>query len=322
MDRLRFLKAIYHNLFEGWIMSVAQVTLSQDAAPVSRIIQGMWRLADWNYTTKQVQELIQHCLKLGITTFDHADIYGGYRCEDMFGEALAGLDVDREQIQLVTKCDICLVNPARPEHALKFYDTSREHLLRSAENSLRALHTEYIDVLLLHRPDPLLDAEEVADAFAQLQASGKVRQFGVSNFLPHQFQLVQSALGSPLVTNQIEYSPLEMKHQQDGVIDHCQQHRIRPMAWSPFAGGRLFTSQEEAAGRVRTALLDVGRAHGDASLDQVALAWILRHPVGFVPIIGSGNMDRIGSAVAALQINLSRQQWFAIWQAATGSEVP
>jgi predicted oxidoreductase len=282
----------------------------------------MWRLADWDYSTDQVAELIGQCLELGITTFDHADIYGGYQCETLFGLAFASMDIPREQVQLVSKCDICLVTPARPDHKLAFYDTSRGHILSSVDHSLQAMRTEYLDVLLLHRPDPLMDAEEVAEAFGALQRAGKVLHFGVSNFLPHEFELLESVLEEPLVTNQIEYSPLEMKHQADGAIDLCQRRQIRPMAWSPFGGGRLFSATDERTERVRDVLAAVGRDLGGAEIDQVALAWILRHPADFLPVLGSGKIDRIRSAVTALEIPLTRQQWFAIWQASMGHEVP
>jgi predicted oxidoreductase len=303
-------------------MSAHLVALCPEGPCLSSIVQGMWRLMEWNYTRVQLAELIAACLEVGVTTFDHADIYGAYQCEARFGEVWKDVVSRREDIQLVSKCDIRLVCDRRPEHYVQHYDTSRTHIIQSVETSLRQLDTEYLDLLLLHRPDPLLAPAEVAQAFAELRSAGKVRHFGVSNFLPHQFLLLQSALDVPLVTNQIEYSVIEMKHQEDGTIDMCLMRGLRPMAWSPLAGGHLFQNASERAARLRPVMETIGRELGDATLDQVALAWILRHPAQFLPVLGTGQPARIRAAVAALDMRLSRQQWFAIWQASTGHRVP
>jgi predicted oxidoreductase len=303
-------------------MAVQQVELCPEGPRLSSVIQGMWRLMDWNYDRSLIAELIDVCLELGITTFDHADIYGAYQCEAEFGRLWADVVPRREDIQLVSKCDICLPCDARPENHVQHYNTSKQHILRSAEHSLKQLRTEYLDLLLLHRPDPLLDPEEIAEAFSELRAAGKVRHFGVSNFLPPQFYALQAALDVPLVTNQIEYSVLEMKHQDDGTIDLCLQRGMRPMAWSPLGGGRLFEPTSEQSIRLRAVMEKIGRECGDATLDQIALAWILRHPAGFLPVLGTGKTDRIRAAVAATEIQLSRQHWFAIWEASKGHRVP
>ena len=303
-------------------MTIESVALCQEGPRMSRIVLGMWRLVDWGRSTRELADFLHASLALGITTFDHADIYGSYRCEEAFGRALQELAPQRDAIQLVSKCGICLVSQQRPGHRVKHYDTSRQHLLRSVENSLRNLGTDYLDLLLIHRPDPLMHAASVAETFRELRESGKVRHFGVSNFLPHQFHVLQTALDFPLVTNQIEYSPLAMGHQQDGTIDLCQQMGIRPMAWSPFAGGALFQDQTDRAQRVRRTLSAVGEELGGASLDQVALAWILAHPAGFLPVLGTGNLSRVRSATQALKLCLTRQQWFSIWESAVGEPVP
>jgi predicted oxidoreductase len=303
-------------------MKVNRVLLSPDGPEVSQIALGLWRLIDWGVSPTQVAGLLEDCLEMGITTFDHADIYGGYRCEAEFGEALSKLKVAREDIQLVTKCDICLVSEQRPDHRVHCYDTSKPHILRSVENSLRNLRTDFLDVLLLHRPDPLMNAGEVAEVFTELRGSGKVLHFGVSNFLPSQVSLLSSALEFPLVTNQLEYSALEMKHQTDGALDQCQQLGIRPMVWSPFAGGRLFTDGSEKPRRVRAAMEEVSTHLGGATLGQIALAWILTHPAGCVPVLGTGKTDRVREAAAATRLRLTRAQWFSIWEASMGHEVP
>ena len=303
-------------------MTVPRISLTSNGPEFSRIVHGLCRLAEWNLTNKQTAELIDSCLELGITTFDHADIYGGYLCEDLFGAALAGMSVERSSIELVTKCGIKTAAPSRPSHTMSSYDTTAAHILQSVDASLKNLRTDYIDVLLIHRPDPLMDAREVAEAFTQLKESGKVLHFGVSNFLPCQFELLAAALDFPLVTNQIEYSPMHMECQADGSIDLCQKRGIAPMAWSPLGGGRLFTSETEQAKRLRAQLQETGANCGGASIAQVALAFVLKHPVNFLPVIGTGKTDRVRSAAKALDITLTHEQWFAIWVASMGHGVP
>jgi predicted oxidoreductase len=265
--------------------------------------------------------LIAYCVENGITTFDHADIYGDYIGEQLFGEALADSGTDRTKIQLVTKCGIRLISKRRPDHRVKSYDTSREHIVASVERSLESLRTEYIDLLLIHRPDPLMDPHEVNAAFTALRKEGKVRFFGVSNFTAAQFAMLAARVEVPLVTNQIEYSVMHLDAQADGTLDLCQQLGIRPMAWSPLGGGRLFHEDGAQAKRLRDTLHRVGHDLGGASVDQVALAWLLKHPAQFVPVLGTGKASRIRRAVDALRLALSREQWFAILEASTGQEV-
>jgi predicted oxidoreductase len=301
---------------------VPQIALSKDGPLCSRLVHGLWRLAGWKRSLSQIRATINFCLEQGITTFDHADIYGDYTCEQLFGDALAAAGIDRSRIQLVTKCGIKLVSQNRPSHRIKSYDTSCSHILASVDNSLKCLCTDYIDVLLIHRPDPLVDPEEVNKAFVTLRDNGKVRHFGVSNFLPSQFELLASRLDVPLVTNQIEYSVMHLAAHVDGTIDLCQKLGIRPMAWSPLGGGRLFRQDSPQAEALRETLADIGRQVGGASIDQVALAWILRHPVQFSVVLGTGDVRRIGQAIEALDISLSREQWFEIWRTSTGCDVP
>ncbi len=301
---------------------VPHINLCQDGPRCSRLAHGLWRLADWNKSETEVCELIAGCLDLGITTFDHADIYGDYTCESMFGKALAAGGIDRSTVQLVTKCGIKLVSRNRPDHRIKCYDTSGAHIVASVEGSLKSLRVDYIDLLLIHRPDPLMDPRQVNEAFVALKDSGKVRHFGVSNFLPSQFELLASKLDVPLVTNQIECSVLQLDPHSDGSLDLCQRLDIRPMAWSPMGGGRLFREDSDRARRLRDVLGRIGRAIGGASIDQVALAWVLMHPARFVPVLGTGRLSRIRKAADALALTLSRDQWFDIWCASTGRDVP
>lgn len=299
-------------------MVSSRLKISQAGPEFSRTIHGLWRLKDWNKTTAQIQKLTHQCLELGITTFDHADIYGGYTCENLFGAAVAESSILRSDIELVTKCGIKLVS----EKSIKHYDTSAAHIQSSVEKSLKNLRTDYIDLLLIHRPDPMMNAREVAEAFARLRESGKVLHFGVSNFLPCQFELLSSQMDFPLVTNQVEFSVLNMEVQDNGTLDMCQKLGISPMAWSPLGGGRLFKEGTEQIVRVRKALDEIADEVGGASIDQIALAWILNHPANFVVILGTGNLGRIKKAVEAEKIKLTREQWFKIWTASTGHDVP
>ncbi len=278
---------------------VSHIDLTECGPRFSRLALGLWRLADWRLDDDQLLDLIHTSLEVGITTFDHADIYGDYACEELFGRALLQNPSLREEMQIVTKCGIKLVSARRPEHGVKHYDTSRDHIIASAENSLRMLGTDRIDLLLIHRPDLLMDPDEVAGAFTALREAGKVLHFGVSNFTPSQFDLLASRLDFPLVTNQVELSVMNMEVLHDGTVDQCQRLGVSPMAWSPLAEGRLFRDDTEQAQRLREALTTIGEQLGGASMDQVALAWILRHPARIVPVLGTGKVDRVQSAAQA-----------------------
>ena len=286
---------------------------------MSGIVAGVWRMGDWNWTPQERLRWIEQCLELGVTTFDHADIYGGYTVEQQFGEALALAPSLRAQMQLVTKCGICLTTANRPAHRIKHYDTSFRHIVGSVENSLRMLGVDSLELLMIHRPDALMDADIVAEAFTHLQLMGMVQQFGVSNFSVAQFALLHSRFA--LVTNQIELHPLHLAPLTDGTLDQCQQQRIAPMIWSPLAGGRLMTGDDATAVRVREALSTVGARH-DVSVATTAFAWLLRHPSRPIPVAGSRRIDAMRDAVAALDVQLDAQDWTEIWSAATGHEVP
>lgn len=288
----------------------------------SPLALGFWRLNAWGLNGKQLLDFIRQCIENEITTFDHADIYGGYTCEEIFGNAFKGQSSLRVKMQIVTKCGIKLVSARRPQHYIKTYDTGKKHIIHSVENSLKALHTDFLDVLLIHRPDPLMNADETAEAFHMLRDSGKVLNFGVSNFLPQQFDLLQSRLDFPLITNQVEVSVLCLDPFGNGVLEQCQQYRIQPMAWSPLAGGRLFSSNDPRMQRVRAALEKVADDLGDYGIDQIALAWLLNHPSRIVPVLGSGNTDRIKAAAKALEIRLTKEQWYTIFTASTGADLP
>lgn len=293
--------------------------LAPDGPVLSPIVAGAWRMADWGWTPQERLRWIEQCVELGVTSFDHADIYGGYAVETLFGEALVLAPGLRERLQLVSKCGIKLVDAARPAHRVKHYDTSAAHIVASAEASLRALRTDRLDLLLIHRPDPLLDADEVAQAFERLRRDGKVQHFGVSNFTPAQFELLASR--TPLVTNQIELHPLQRAPLSDGTLDQLQRLRLRPMVWSPLAGGALLSGTHDAARRVQAVLHEIAAACGVAPA-TVAFAWLLRLPSRPLPVAGSRRIEALREAVAALALRLDAQAWAALWQAGSGHELP
>ena len=286
---------------------------------LSPIAAGLWRAHQWGLDTPGLVRWVEQAIDLGITSFDHADIYGGYTVEALFGQALAAAPGLRDRLQIVSKCGIKLVSPQRPEHAVKSYDSSRAHVLASVDASLRALRTDRIDLLLIHRPDLLLDPEELADTFRHLLAAGKVLHFGVSNHTPTQLVLLRKR--HPLVTNQIEFSVLQMRALADGTLEQCVDLGLRPMAWSPLGSGRLFNGSDEQARRVWGVLQDLAWRHGVA-ITTVAYAWIMRHPSRPIPVTGTRRVQALGEAVAALEVKLTSEEWYRIWQASMGSELP
>ncbi|MFB0768399.1 aldo/keto reductase family oxidoreductase [Aeromonas salmonicida] len=299
-------------------MSVSRLALHAQGPTFSRLIMGYWRLMEWQLSPAALLDLMKYHLDLGVTTIDHADIYGGYQCEEAFGNALRLEPSLRDRMEIVSKCGIALT--AKPEHALNHYNTGKAHIIASAEDSLRKLATDHLDLLLIHRPDPLMDADEVADAFISLKQAGKVKHLGVSNFSARQFELLQSRLPFPLVTNQLEISPLNQSTTLDGPLDLCQQLRIKPMAWSCLGGGRLFEGQEYAP--LRAELEQIRHEVGAQNIEQLVYAWVMMLPSQPLPLIGSGKRERIAAAVTAESIALTRQQWFRIRKAALGYDVP
>lgn len=277
---------------------------------LSRIVAGAWR---WNSVSPDVVDrLIKTSLDAGITSFDHADIYGDYSNEKLFGEVLTKNPSIRNNIQLITKCGIKLLSQKKPNTWIKHYDTSKQHILDSVDNSLKMLGTHYVDLLLIHRPDPLLDPEEVSEAFGLLKQSGKVLHFGVSNFSKDHFEMLQSYLPFPLVTNQIELSLNNLTPVFDGTLDVMLKHRVSPMAWSPLGGGKLMTNQN----------LWSKKGHYHCTETQLSLAWLLRHPAGIFPVIGTTQPERILESARAVDVKLDAQDWFEMLKVASGRDVP
>ncbi|MFY8087773.1 MAG: aldo/keto reductase [Rubrivivax sp.] len=301
------------------------VELCPGGPRLSPVVVGVWRLHSWGWSAPQRLDWINACLDKGLSSFDHADIYGDYAVQALFGEALALQPGLRQRLQLVSKCGIQLVSGARPEHRVKSYNTSAQHIRASVERGLRELHTDWLDVLLIHRPDPLMQAQEVARCVERLQQDGLVRHVGVSNFTPSQFELIDSALprGTVLCTNQIELHPLQRGPLHDGTLDQAQRLQRRPMIWSPLAGGRLVQPGpgDDAAWRVHHVLTRLAE-QWSCSPATLAYAWLLRHPSQPLPVTGTRRLDALDDALAALNISLDSQTWAEIWQAGAGQELP
>ena len=286
---------------------------------LSPVVAGLWKMHQWPLGAQGRLRWIEGAVELGITSFDHADIYGGYSVEALFGEALALAPGLRQRLQIVTKCGIRLPHPARPGLAVKHYDSGAAHLQASVDASLAALRCGHIDLLLVHRPDPLTHPDEIARCFERLRAAGKVREFGVSNHTPAQFAALHRRIA--LVTHQVEFSALQMKALADGTLEQAADLGLPPMIWSPLGSGRLITGDDEHARRVRAALQPLADAHG-VSLATVALAWVMRHPSRPRPITGSGRLEALAEAVAATRLVLDREAWTSVWRASMGHDVP
>ena len=286
---------------------------------LSRIVYGMWRLADdEDRSAGHVRAKIDACLEQGITSFDQADIYGDYESQTVLGGALKDAPELRGKIEIVSKCDIALISDKFPDRQVKHYNTEAGYIRASVERSLREMGTDYLDLLLIHRPDPLMDHHETGAVLDELVTSGKLRAVGVSNFRPHDWTLLQSAMRTPLATNQIELSLLSTEPFRNGDIAFMQERGIPPMAWSPLGGGALFGPGHEA---LREELARIGADYGTDE-SAVAIAWLLRHPAQIIPVLGTNNLGRIRSIAEATKIRLDRETWFTLYELATGAEVP
>lgn len=288
----------------------------------SKLIAGTMKWGSWGaqFDRSAYCEMIAHCIDLGINSFDHADIYGDYSTEAEFGAATAFMGLSRNSFKLITKCGIRLVSPERPGHKIKSYDSSREHIVSSVERSLKNLKTDYLDCLLLHRPDPLLDPAEVAETFRVLFDSGKVLTFGVSNFSISQVDLITSYY--PIAVHQIEVSIIQLQPFLNGTLDQCLKNTIVPLAWSPLGGGNLFSpsaSDERSKRLIATASYLAEKYN--CTPDLVLLSWLFSHPSGIHPVLGTSRKERIKSACQAIDIQLTREDWFFLWRASTGIEV-
>ena len=285
---------------------------------LSPIIAGAmnWGVWDKNLKTKEMENLIHICFENKITTFDHADIYGSYTTEAQFGKALSNSKIKREQIQLISKCGIQMLAEKR-NNTIKHYDYSKDYIIWSVENSLKNLKTDFLDVLLLHRPSPLMQADEIAEAVEKLKSEGKIIDFGVSNFTSSQTELIRQK--TPISYNQIQFSATDYQPMLDGSLDYMQLHQIRPLSWNPL--GSVFRQENMQTYRLRKLLASLVSKY-EIGADTILLAWILKHPAHIIPIAGTVNVARIQSLMKATELQLSQEDWFAIWTESMGNEVP
>lgn len=283
-------------------------------------IAGCMRWGIWgaNFSTFQYRAMIESCLANEIRSFDHADIYGDYTTEAGFGEALKESPSLRQELKLITKCGIRMVTPNRPDNHIKSYNTSKKYIQASVEKSLENFGTDYIDVLLIHRPDPLLHPAEVAEAVTQLKQEGKILEFGISNFLPHQADLLASYTN--ISYNQVEISIMHLHTFSDGTLENCMKHNITPMAWAPLGGG-AFTDDSHPRYRSITATATELAEKYQTGLNEILLAWLHTHPSGIQSVIGTTKLERLLQAKAAASIRLEKEDWFKLLAASTGEEV-
>ena len=285
---------------------------------LSPIIAGAmnWGIWDKNLSTKEMDNIIHLCLENKITTFDHADIYGDYTTESDFGKALISSKVDRNKIQLISKCGIQMVTKNR-NNSIKHYEYSKDYIIWSVENSLKNLATDYLDVLLLHRPSPLMQADEIAEAVTQLKADGKIVDFGLSNFTTSQTELIRQK--TEVSFNQIQFSATHHEAMLDGSLDYMQTNGIRPMSWNPL--GSVFREDNEQTRRMKKLLAQLVSKYGVGS-DTILLSWILKHHAQVIPIAGTVNVARIQALMKATELPLEKEDWFAIWSESMSKNVP
>ncbi len=287
---------------------------------LSSPIAGCMRWGIWgqNFSTEEYRQAIDSCVANGITSFDHADIYGNYTTEAGFGKALKENKAIRSSIQIITKCGIQLVCEEKPEHIIKSYNTSAKHIIESVHQSLKNFGTDYIDVLLIHRPDPLLNPYEVARVIDQLKTQNKIVHFGVSNFLPHQVNMLKKYV--QVEFNQLEISVIETSAFRNGILDNCLKHNIVPMAWAPLGGG-IFSDDGHPNFRTIINAAAILAKEYNTGINQILIAFLTAHPAGIIPVLGTTKIDRLIHAKEATSLNLSREDWYKLYTACTGEEI-
>ena len=291
-----------------------------DSLKLPQTIVGCMRLKDSGMRGKELLRFVEECLDLELTAFDHAPVYGGYECEKIFGEAVLKKRPElRSKMQIVTKAGIVL--PGAENNQVIYYNSSKKKIIEEVENSLKRLETEFVDLLLVHRPDPLADPAETAEALEQLVREGKALHVGVSNFTPSQISMLQSYMSIPLVTNQVELSVKSVENFFNGILDDAFIRRIPLMAWSPLGGGSVFTGTDEQAVRLRDVVGQIAKERGTA-MDAIMYAWLYVHPVRIAAIMGTMNMSRMKTAVEGQSIALSYDEWYRILAASRGFDVP
>ena len=293
-----------------------KIYLSDSGPKVSPAIYGFWRWDEAEDTsTAGMEKLVNHCLELGINTFDHAPAYGGYQCETLFGNVMQQKSFKREEVVLFTKCGTNLPHASRPAYRVKHTDTSAEHIIKSLDTSLKNLQTDYIDIFLLDGLDPLSNLEETALTLERLRSSGKIKNIGVANFSVFQHQLLASLLRVPIVTNHIELNLLQTAALDNGQVDYSKQRYMRPLAAAPLAGGRIENGTDAQSVRVRAKLQEVGAKYG-ANVESTAVAWLIK--LGALPLIGTMKEQRIRNIANAVNIDMDRQDWYALYETSKG----
>lgn len=288
-----------------------KIYLSDSGPKVSPAIYGFYRWNDEGTNAPQTMErIVNLCLELGINTFDHADTYGSYQCERLFGQIMSNRSFKREDLVLFTKCGLRVPDPSQPGVRVAHYDLSRKHILTSVENSLRNLRTDYIDIFLLNHFDPLADLEETALTLRQLRESGKIRNIGVSNFSVFQHQLFASYINLPIVTNHIELNLLNSAALSNGQIDYIKQRYMRPLASSPLAAGRISNGTQYLPVMMRRKLDEISRKY-NVDIESIAVAWLIK--LGALPLIGTTSDQRIRNIVNAFDIDLDNQDWYDLY---------
>jgi predicted oxidoreductase len=293
-----------------------KIYLSDSGPKVSPAIYGFYR---WNEVSgnaaQTMEKIVNLCLELGINTFDHADIYGDYQCEELFGKLISSKSFKREDIVLFSKCGLVTPHASLPNVRVKHYNTSKDHILKSVENSLRKLKTDYIDIFLLNNLDPLSNVEETALALQRLKESGKVKNVGVVNFTVFQHQLLASLLKTPIVTNHIELNLLNTSSLDNGQVDYIKQRYMRPLASAPLAAGRIANGTDAQAVKVRAKLEEISKKY-NADIESIAVAWLVK--LGALPLIGTISEQRIRNIANAFSIDLDHQDWYELYTASRG----
>jgi predicted oxidoreductase len=293
-----------------------KVYLSDAGPKVSPAVYGFYRWSDMGGDgVERMERIVNLCLELGINTFDHADVYGSWKCEELFGELIRQKALKREDLVIFTKCGLRVPGPNQPDVRVRHYDTSKEHILKSVDNSLRNLKTDYIDIFLLDHLDPISNLEETAFALLQLREKGKVKNIGVANFSVFQHQLLASYLQVPIVTNHIELNLLNTSALDNGQIDYIKQRYMRPLASSPLAAGKIATGTDEQSVRVRKKLEEIALKY-NAEIESIAVAWLVK--LGALPLIGTTDEQRIRNIANAFNIRLEHQEWFELYVASRG----
>ena len=284
------------------------------------LLVGCMKLGSWgaNFSTKELETFIDGCLDLGLDEFDHADIYGAHTTESDFGRVISNRPDLKSKVKLTTKCGIAYPSANRPEIGIKHYNSSKEYIGRCIDTSLQDLQVETIDTFLIHRPDYLMDFDEIAEAVSKAKQEGKIRSFGVSNFETHQLDILCDYVD--VVTNQIEISLTHLSPFENGTLNQMMHKKIQPTAWSPLGGGQLFSAGDDQSVRIMKDLNELGEKY-KAKPDQLLLAWLRKHPSGIIPVLGTSKISRIETAVEAMSINLSHEDWYRLWTASKGEKV-